>query len=151
MMPQNLERFLNRRASQIPLIPDHDLYYEKRPSVAFKPPEPAFYITPPNSPLECDPMYNFFRPQWPPASPRPQVYPLMIIKTSIPREAVKEPEASNFEAPPHEVVVVRPPEAKKVASCCDRRAWKIGSCIVLIMVVGIGSFVGYVMYTKYCC
>ena len=98
-------------------------------------PLPAFYDPP-------DEREELFYPPRNPSHPR--LYPLLTIQTHSPSEYQSlEPNQifTVHEIPKNEVVRDEKP-------CCDVRALKIGACIVLIFVVAVGTFVGYIVYNK---
>ena len=95
-------------------------------------PLPAFYDPP-------DEREELFYPPRNPSHPR--LYPLLTIQTHSPSEYQSlEPNQifTVHEIPKNEVV-------RDEKSCCDVRALKIGACIVLIFVVAVGTFVGYIV------
>ena len=93
-------------------------------------PLPAFY----------DPPEELFYP--PRNQSQPVLYPLLTIQTNPEYQSLEPTPIFTVQEVPQNQVTVRE------NSCCDARAWKIGTCIVLIFVVAVGAFVGYVFYSK---
>ncbi len=75
--------------------------------------------------------------------PNNNAYPLVILQTH------QQPQQPQIQ-PQMPVSFLEPdPKTSPDAPWCDRRACKIGACIILILLVAVGSFVAYVLYHKY--
>ena len=130
---------MRRRRSEPPLLLNFDYLEEAQQDqcngvVHYDPtvPLPAFY----DPPEVC---FEDFRYR-----SQPMLFPLVTIQTH----------SGDFghQNQPNSIYTVQEApitKEQKDKQYCDSQAWKIGICIVLIVVASVGAFVAYILYNKY--
>ena len=78
-----------------------------------------------------------------------QLYPLVILEAHT---SINEQYLDYEESHVAEVNADKTDEDKTdLLGCWDWQTCKIGSCIIIILLVAVGAFIAYLIYQRYCC